>query len=47
MDDQEVLNWADEFVLANTAKHFNHVQEAILGGTWNVRNTHKLLKTAI
>ena len=35
MDVQEVLEWADELVLAKTGSHLNSLQQEILGGVWH------------
>jgi len=34
MDVHEVLRWADSLVFTKTGKHLDHVQTAILEGTW-------------
>ncbi len=34
MDDQQVAKWADDIVFSETGKHLDHIQQAILRGTW-------------
>jgi hypothetical protein len=34
MDDRQVAKWADDIVFSETGKHLDHIQQSILGGTW-------------
>ncbi|HCV29595.1 MAG TPA: ATPase, partial [Microcoleaceae bacterium UBA9251] len=44
MDVQEVLQCADNLVFAKTEKHLDHLQEAILRGTWQRQKYPEIAK---
>ncbi|MEP6515582.1 NB-ARC domain-containing protein [Microcoleus vaginatus] len=45
MEVQEVLKIADDIVFAKTGKHLDHLQEAILRGTWQRQKYPEIAKT--
>src|SRR4028118_106859 len=45
MEVQEVLKIADDIVFAKTGKHLDHLQEAILRGTWQRQQYPEIAKT--
>ena len=46
MDIQEVLKMADNLVFAKTEKHLDHLQEAILRGTWQRQKYPEIAKAS-
>ena len=45
MDIQELLKWTDDRILANTGKHLDSLQKAILEGIWQHQNYEKIAAT--
>ncbi|MBW4492944.1 MAG: ATPase [Oscillatoria princeps RMCB-10] len=45
MDIEELLQWTDEQVVANTGKHLDSLQKAILEGVWQHQNYEEIADT--
>ena len=44
MDDRQVAKWADDIVFSETGKHLDHIQQAILRGTWQRQKYPEIAK---